>query len=113
MPDAYHVLLERLQAGFDAVAPGADPVLRASERADFQANGALALAKAVGRPPREVAAEVLAFDDLGDLCSLVEISGPGFINLTLDDDFVADTVGRHERRRAIGGAHRGAASAPS
>ena len=34
------------------VEPGADPVLRASDRADFQANGALALAKRLGRDPR-------------------------------------------------------------
>ena len=50
MPDASSVLLERLQAAFDTVRPGADPVLRASDRADFQANGALALAKELGRP---------------------------------------------------------------
>ncbi len=92
MPDAYHVLLGRLQTAFAAVVPGADPVLRPSERADFQANGALALAKAVGRPPQAVAAEVLAFDDFADLCSAVEISGPGFINLTLNDEFVADQL---------------------
>jgi arginyl-tRNA synthetase len=92
MPDAYSVLLERLQAGFDAVVPGADPVLRASDRADFQANGALALSKVVGRPPRVVAEEVVAAAVLDDLCARVEISGPGFINLTLADAFVADQV---------------------
>jgi arginyl-tRNA synthetase len=92
MPDAYSVLYQRLQAAFDSVSPGADPVLRASERADFQANGALALAKEVGRPPRTVAEEVLAAADLGDVCSEVGISGPGFINLTLADDFIADQL---------------------
>ncbi len=92
MPDAYSVLLQRLQAAFDSVVPGADPVLRASDRADFQANGALALAKQVGRSPREVAAEVVAADPLDDLCASVEISGPGFINLTLADGFVAAQV---------------------
>ena len=60
MPDAASVLLQRLQAAFDTIAPGADPVLRASDRADFQANGALPLAKVVGRPPRQVADEVVA-----------------------------------------------------
>ena len=38
----------------------ADPVVRHSEHADAQANGALPLAKALGRPPREVAEEVVA-----------------------------------------------------
>ncbi len=89
MPDASSVLLQRLQAAFDTVVPGADPVLRVSDRADFQANGALALAKQVGRPPRQVAEEVVAAASLDDICSEVEVSGPGFINLTLSDGFVA------------------------
>jgi arginyl-tRNA synthetase len=37
----------------------------------------------------KVAKEVLAAADLDDVCSVVEISGPGFINLTLSDAFVA------------------------
>ncbi len=94
MPDAASVLLQRLQAAFDAVEAGADPVLRASDRADFQANGALPLGKALGRPPREVAEQVVAAASLDDICSEVEISGPGFINLTLSDGFVADLVAR-------------------
>ena len=86
MPDAASVLLERLQAAFDTIAPGADPVLRPSDRADFQANGALPLAKVVGRPPRQVAEEVVAAASLDDICAEVEVSGPGFINLTLSDE---------------------------
>ena len=38
--------------------PGVDPVVRPSDRADAQANGALALAKELGRNPREVAEAV-------------------------------------------------------
>ena len=90
MPDVSRVLLERLQEAFDTVAPGADPVLRVSDRADFQANGALALAKRVGRLPQEVARQVVETARLGDLCSDVEVSGPGFVNLTLRDDFIAE-----------------------
>ena len=92
MPDAASVLLQRLQAAFDTIAPGADPVLRPSDRADFQANGALPLAKVVGRPPRQVAEEVVAAASLDDVCAEVEVSGPGFINLTLSDRFVAEQV---------------------
>jgi arginyl-tRNA synthetase len=93
MPDAYSVLLQKLQAGFDAVLPGADPVLRGSDRADFQANGALALSKQIGRSPRDVAEEVVAAaGDWSSVCSAVEISGPGFINLTLADDFISDQL---------------------
>jgi arginyl-tRNA synthetase len=92
MPDAFSVLLERLQSAFDTVAPGADPVLRPSDRADFQANGALALAKQLGRPPQEVARQVLEAASLADVCREVDVSGPGFINLTLSDEFVAAQV---------------------
>ncbi len=92
MPDAFSVLLQRLQAAFDTISPGADPVLRASDRADFQSNGALPLAKLVGRSPRQIAADVVAAASLDDLCTVVEVSGPGFINLTLSDAFVADEV---------------------
>ena len=96
MPDAFSVLLQRLQTAFDTIVPGADPVLRASDRADFQANGAIPLAKRVGRTPLDVAADVVAAASLDDVCASVEISGPGFINLTLSDD-VRD--GRRSRRR--------------
>ena len=92
MPDPSSVLQRRLQAAFDTVAPGADPVLRASDRADFQANGALALAKQLGRRPRDVAEEVVAAASLHDICSVVDVSGPGFINLTLSDEFIAAQV---------------------
>jgi arginyl-tRNA synthetase len=92
MPDAASVLLQRLQAAFDTIRPGADPVLRASDRADFQANGALPLGKEVGRPPRQVAEEAVAAASLDDICAEVEVSGPGFINLTLSDDFLAGQV---------------------
>jgi arginyl-tRNA synthetase len=92
MPDAFSVLLQRLQAAFDTVVPGADPILRASDRADFQANGALPLAKVVGRSPQQVAAEVVAAASLDDICAAVDVSGPGFINLTLSDEFVSDQL---------------------
>jgi arginyl-tRNA synthetase len=92
MPDASGVLLERLQGAFDTVRPGADPVLRASDRADFQANGVLPLAKELGRAPREIAEQVVASAELDDICAGVEVSGPGFINLTLSDAFVAGLV---------------------
>jgi arginyl-tRNA synthetase len=90
MPDAVSLLAGRLQAAFDTVSPGADPVLRPSDRADFQANGALPLGKQLGRPPREVAEQVAAAADLDGICSAVDVSGPGFINLTLSDDFVSE-----------------------
>lgn len=62
---------------------GADPVIRPSDHADLQANAALALAKRVGAKPREVAEAIVANLPDNDLIASTEISGPGFINITV------------------------------
>lgn len=64
---------------------GADPIIRPSDHADLQANVALALAKRVGAPPREVASNIAGHLADSALIGTAEISGPGFINLTLTD----------------------------
>ncbi len=91
MPELLTVLAARLQAGFDALEPGSDPVLRASDRVDYQANGAMALAKRLGRPPRDVAEEVAAAVSLDGIAT-VEVAGPGFLNLVLDDGIIASAI---------------------
>jgi arginyl-tRNA synthetase len=93
MPDVRRILEHRLALAFDAIHPGADPVLRPSDRADLQANGALALAKVLGRPPHEIARSVVEELDVADLCDEVEVSGNGFINLTFSSEFLADRLG--------------------
>jgi arginyl-tRNA synthetase len=77
----------RLRSAFDRVASGTDPVLRPSDRCDFQANGALALAKALGRNPREVATDVAAQAELAGIAT-IEVSGPGFLNVTLEPAYL-------------------------
>jgi arginyl-tRNA synthetase len=91
MSDPQHVLATRVRAALGRAfgEPDADPVIRPSQFADFQANVALALAKRLGRAPRDVATEVVANLDVADLCENVEISGPGFINLTLRREWIA------------------------
>lgn len=66
-----------------------DPVLRPSQFADVQSNASMALAKRVGMSPRDVAARIVENLDVAGVCSGVEISGPGFINLQLDDAWIA------------------------
>ncbi|HZU17864.1 MAG TPA: arginine--tRNA ligase [Candidatus Dormibacteraeota bacterium] len=84
MASLERLLDQRLAAAFAAVAgSSAEPVLRRSQHADFQADGALALGRRLGRPPRELAAEVVRRTRLDDLCDRVEVAGPGFINLTV------------------------------
>jgi arginyl-tRNA synthetase len=84
--DLEKLLSDRLAPAFATVAGGpVDPVVRRSQRADFQSDAALALARRLGRSPREIAAAVLDRVAVDDLCSSAEVSGPGFINLTVAD----------------------------
>jgi len=55
---------------------------------DYQANFAMPLGKKLGRPPRDVAAEIVGRLDVADFCRQPEIAGPGFINLRLKDDWL-------------------------
>jgi len=88
MTSTYDTLSSRLQSAFDTLEDGADPVLRTSDRSDYQANGVMALAKRLGRSPRDVAEEIVQHADLNDVAD-VEIAGPGFLNLTLRPEFLA------------------------
>jgi arginyl-tRNA synthetase len=74
-------------------AAGADPLLRRSDRADFQANGILALAKKAKANPRELATQVVSQVVTGDeLIKDVEVSGPGFLNITIADRAITGTL---------------------
>ena len=81
-------VLRAVVAAFGSDFAGTDPVIRPSQFADFQANAALPLAKQLKVPPREVAARIVAALDVGDLVSDIGISGPGFVNITLDDQWI-------------------------
>jgi arginyl-tRNA synthetase len=75
-------------AADDAYAPLADmdPRIertRDARHGDFTSNVAMRAAKALGKPPREVAARIVAATDTSALVEKVEIAGPGFINFTL------------------------------
>ncbi|WP_437325498.1 arginine--tRNA ligase [Sorangium sp. So ce381] len=101
MADPVHALARALQAAitaaFGAEHAAVDPSLRRSTHADYQANAAMALGKRLGRPPREVAAAIVAALQLDGICRKVEIAGPGFVNLTLEDAYLtrelAETAG--------------------
>jgi arginyl-tRNA synthetase len=69
---------------------------------DYQANCAMPLGKQLGRPPRDVAAEIVGRLDVGDLCHPPEIAGPGFINLRVFDSFLAGCLGQAVGDERIG-----------
>jgi len=66
-----------------------DPAIRASQHADYQANAALSLKARLGKPPREIAAAIVAKLDAPDVIESVEIAGPGFVNVTLRNDYLS------------------------
>lgn len=95
------LLRQRLATAFESVAgEPVDPAVRRSQHADFQSDAALGLSRKLAGNPRAIAERVVIAADLGDVCSKVEISGPGFINLTLIDgllDRLLAEAGRDER----------------
>jgi arginyl-tRNA synthetase len=91
---AFHNVLAPLVDDSAAVAELVDMIRPSTDAkfGDYQANCAMPLGKRLGRPPREIAADlVAALDARGELAALCEppdIAGPGFINLRLRDDWL-------------------------
>ncbi len=69
----------------DLIRPSQDPKF-----GDFQANLAMPLGKKLGRAPRDVAAEIVEKLDWADLLETPEIAGPGFINLRVKNERLAE-----------------------
>ena len=76
------------RAGLDP-ALGAVEVSRRPELAQFQANGAMAAAKAAKKNPRELAAAVVAALEGAPGLAKATVEGPGFVNLTVTDEALA------------------------
>jgi arginyl-tRNA synthetase len=97
------ILDERLGKAFAAVAGApADPVLRRSQHADYQADGALTLAKRLGRRPRDLASAIVERASLDDVCAKVEVVGPGFINLTVADHVLSAMTSEMSAHNRLG-----------
>jgi arginyl-tRNA synthetase len=96
MADPQQVLGARVRdalvAAYGADYADADPLIRPSSFGDLQSNAALPLAKKLGRAPRDIAAEIVGQLDVGDICEPPTVSGPGFINLTLRPQWIADAA---------------------
>jgi arginyl-tRNA synthetase len=79
-------------AGLPAVviSPSGNPAF-----GDYQCNSAMPFAKALGKPPRAVAQELVAkvkLDDLAEPFNDKSIAGPGFINITLKKSAIAASL---------------------
>ena len=83
-------LTDRVSGAFAEA--GYDPslgIVTVSDRADlcqFQCNGALGGAKLHHKAPRMIAEDVAALLKKDSMFSLVDVAGPGFINLSLTDE---------------------------
>jgi arginyl-tRNA synthetase len=107
------LLLEALRTLEGAQLPGPiDPALIVLERTrdpkhgDFASNIALRLAKLANRPPRELAAAIVAALPASTLLERAEIAGAGFINFFLSKDLYAQELLRvHAEGDAYGRVH--------
>jgi arginyl-tRNA synthetase len=88
-----------VEAAFSVEAP------RDPRHGDFAVNAAMVIAKAAGKPPRELAAAIVeavrAVDEARDVAAL-EIAGPGFINVRLAPELWLRAL---ERAVALGAAY--------
>lgn len=78
-----------LPANFGEVVPSARP-----ELAQFQCNGAMAAAKRAGKPPREIAFSVAESMAAHSEIAKTEVAGPGFINIDVSDEALAEWARR-------------------
>jgi len=87
-------LAEQVQAAMQAVGVPSDysAHVAASKKAgfgDYQANGAMAAAKAMQTNPRALAEKIIAQLNLTGVAEKIEVAGPGFINIHLAAEWLA------------------------
>ncbi len=102
------ILADRFSVALEGI--GVDPtpyldLIRPSQDAkfgDYQANFAMPLGKKLGKSPREVAAEIVSKFDYADFFEEPEIAGPGFINLRVKTDCLAELVQKEAHDERLG-----------
>jgi len=94
------VLEQRLRSAFETALgdetdlPGVSVAATSNPSfGDYQCNACMSLAKIRKCPPRDLAAAVVSAVSAPGCVSHVEVAGPGFINIHLDDVWLADRVG--------------------
>ncbi len=85
-----------------AAGESTDLVVHRSEHADYQADVALALARQLKRPPKEVAAAIVERLPPSETLSDAKVSGPGFINLNCRREYLAMQLERMQSDSRLG-----------
>ncbi len=62
------------------------------EFGDFQVNGAMGAAKRMKLNPRDLASQIIERVDLKGIAQKLEIAGPGFINVHMKNEFLAESL---------------------
>ncbi len=90
------ILEQRISLVMTDIADGAVPAVvkptQDPKFGDYQANGVMGLAKKLKQNPRQLAQKIVDNLDLTDICETPEIAGPGFINLRLRTDWLAERL---------------------
>ena len=68
----------------------------------YQCNGALANAKKHKKAPKVIAEEVVNNLKGNNIFSKLEIAGPGFINITVNDEFLKDYISKMNKDKKFG-----------
>lgn len=97
MKSVIDILEERISAAMEHAAGQKDCVAQVRPATepkfgDYQANGVMALAKKIKANPQKLAEDVVKNLDVSDICERPEVGGPGFINLRLKRDFIAQKL---------------------
>jgi arginyl-tRNA synthetase len=107
-----NILAEKVSAAMVAAGlpEGTNPAISLSNRpqfGDYQANGVMGAAKKLKTNPRELATKVVAELNLDGIASKIELAGPGFINIHLDQNWLASQLNNVAQDEHIGVTQRG------
>ncbi len=105
----YEYLQQALKKTYENLVGGdVDPLLRRCDNplhGDFQSNACLSLAKKLQKSPRDLAQEIIQNLNLEGIATKIEIAGPGFINITLDNHWLATFAHTLLQNDRLGVAH--------
>jgi arginyl-tRNA synthetase len=102
-----NILSEKVSAAMLAAGlpEGTNPAISLSNRpqfGDYQANGVMGAAKKLKTNPRELATKVVEHLALDGIASKIELAGPGFINIHLDQAWLAAQLNNIAQDNKIG-----------
>ena len=100
--DLTELVRAAVTAAFGAAAESTEVAIRRSERTDYQADVAMALARKLQRNPREIAAAIVAQISGQELLVAAEVSGPGFINLTCSAEYLGRELDKMRADERLG-----------